>query len=86
MHKNTNADLYGTVMGYQTALSGPSHGPLGLAISRSTLLKNNDYMRFENTIFNTTVKRFDNIDLKFLFWVKITKRDLIMLQRISYHF
>ena len=40
-------------------------------------------MRFENTIFKTTVKRLDDIDLKLLFWMKITKNDLIMLLRIS---
>ena len=40
-------------------------------------------MRFENTTFKPTVRRLDNIDLKLLFWVKITKKDLIMLLRIS---
>jgi hypothetical protein len=40
-------------------------------------------MRFENTIFKTTVKLLDDIDLKLLFWVKIIKKDLIMLLRIS---
>ena len=40
-------------------------------------------MRFENTIFKTTVKRLDDIDLKLLFWMKITQNDLIMLLRIS---
>ena len=40
-------------------------------------------MRFENIIFKTTVRRLDNIDLKLLFWVKITKKDLIMLLKIS---
>ena len=40
-------------------------------------------MRFENTIFKTTVKRLDDIGLKLLFWMKITKKDLIMLLRIS---
>jgi hypothetical protein len=39
-------------------------------------------MRFENTTFKTIVKCLDNIDLKLLFWVKITKKDLIMLLRI----
>ena len=39
-------------------------------------------MRFENTIFKTTVKRLDHINLKLLFWVKITKKDLIMLLSI----
>ncbi len=40
-------------------------------------------MLFENIIFKTTVKRLDDIDLKLLFWMKITKKDLIMLLRIS---
>jgi hypothetical protein len=40
-------------------------------------------VRFENIIFKTTVKRLDDIDLKLLFWMKITKKDLIMLLRIS---
>ena len=40
-------------------------------------------MRFENTIFKITVKRLDDIDLKLLFWMKITQNDLIMLLRIS---
>ena len=40
-------------------------------------------MRFENIIFKTTVKRLDDIGLKLLFWMKITKKDLIMLLRIS---
>ena len=40
-------------------------------------------MRFENIIFKTTVKRLDDIDLKLLFWMKITQNDLIMLLRIS---
>ena len=38
---------------------------------------------FENIIFKNIVKRFDDIDLKLLFWMKITKKDLIMLLRIS---
>jgi hypothetical protein len=40
-------------------------------------------VHFENTIFKTTVKRLYDIDLNLLFWVKITKKDLIMLLRIS---
>jgi hypothetical protein len=40
-------------------------------------------VRFENIIFKTTVKRLDDIGLKLLFWMKITKKDLIMLLRIS---
>ena len=40
-------------------------------------------MRFENITFKTTVRRLDNIDLKLLFWIKIIKKDLIMLLRIS---
>ena len=38
---------------------------------------------FENIIFKTIVKRLDDIDLKLLFWMKIIKKDLIMLLRIS---
>ena len=40
-------------------------------------------MYFENTIFKTIVKRLYGIDLKLLFLVKIIKKDLIMLLRIS---
>jgi hypothetical protein len=40
-------------------------------------------VHFKNIIFKTTVKRLDDIDLKLLFWMKITKKDLIMLLRIS---
>ena len=40
-------------------------------------------MHFENTIFKTIVKHLYGIDLKLLFLVKITKKDLIMLLRIS---
>ena len=40
-------------------------------------------MHFENTIFKTIVKRLYGIDLKLLFLVKIIKKDLIMLLRIS---
>jgi hypothetical protein len=40
-------------------------------------------VRFKNIIFKTTVKRLDDIGLKLLFWMKITKKDLIMLLRIS---
>ena len=38
---------------------------------------------FENIIFKTIVKRLNDIDLKLLFWMKIIKKDLIMLLRIS---
>ena len=40
-------------------------------------------MHFENIIFKTIVKRLYGIDLKLLFLVKIIKKDLIMLLRIS---
>jgi hypothetical protein len=48
------------------------------------------------TIFSTNIcfalgltlsnEHLDNIDLKLLFRVKITKKDITMLLRLSYHF
>ena len=40
-------------------------------------------MYFKNTIFKIAIKGLDDIDLKLLFWVKIIKKDLIMLVRLS---